>query len=165
VDPDNDKDGILDGADTCRDQAEDLDGFEDQDGCPEAGGGKVKLSCSKIELGESVYFDTGKDTIQARSFELLDQLTNVLTTAKHILKLRVAGHTDDRGNDKKNLDLSTRRAASVVRYLAAHNIDPARLSSEGHGETEPIASNKTAEGRAQNRRVEFQIVEQSGECN
>jgi outer membrane protein OmpA-like peptidoglycan-associated protein len=164
VDKDNDRDGILDESDSCRDQPEDIDGFEDQDGCPEAGGGKVKLGCDKIEIGESVYFDTGKDTIQARSFELLDQVANVLAGATHVRKVLIAGHTDDRGNDKKNLELSRRRAASVVRYLSAHEIDPARLSSEGFGETLPIADNKTAEGRAQNRRVEFQIVEQGGEC-
>jgi outer membrane protein OmpA-like peptidoglycan-associated protein len=164
VDPDNDRDGILDEADSCRDKAEDIDGFEDQDGCPEEGGGKVKLGCGKIEIGDSVYFDTGKDTIQSRSFELLDQVSAVLASAKHITKVRVAGHTDDKGNDKKNLELSKRRAASVVRYLTSHNIEADRLSSDGYGEAEPIASNKTAEGRAQNRRVEFQIVEQSGEC-
>jgi outer membrane protein OmpA-like peptidoglycan-associated protein len=165
VDPDNDRDGILDQADSCPNKPEDIDGFEDQDGCPEEGGGKVKLGCAKIEIGESVYFDSGKDTIQSRSFELLDQVAAVLAGAKHILKVRVAGHTDDRGNDKKNLDLSKRRAASVLRYLSAHGIDGERLSSDGYGESEPIASNKTADGRAQNRRVEFQIIEQSGECH
>ncbi len=163
-DADNDKDGILDQVDACRDRAEDVDGFEDEDGCPEPGGGKVKLSCDRIEIGESVYFDTGKDTIQSRSFELLDQVARLLATAKHVLKLRVAGHTDDRGNDKKNLDLSQRRAASVLRHLIAHGVEAARLESEGYGESQPIADNKSADGRAQNRRVEFQILEQSGEC-
>jgi large repetitive protein len=164
VDPDNDRDGILDQADSCPDQPEDLDGFADQDGCPEEGGGKVKLSCDKIEIRESVYFDTGKDTIQARSFELLDQVVSVLTSAKYITQLRIAGHTDDRGNDQKNLALSKRRAASVLHYLSSHGIAPERLSSDGYGETQPIADNTSADGRAQNRRVEFQILEQSGEC-
>jgi outer membrane protein OmpA-like peptidoglycan-associated protein len=161
---DNDKDGLADLDDHCPEQAEDVDGFEDQDGCPEPGGGLVKITCTRIEIGEMVYFDTGKDTIQPRSFALLDQVASVLIGAKHILRLRVAGHSDDRGNDKRNLELSMRRAASVERYLVVHGVESGRLSSEGYGETEPIASNKTAEGRAKNRRVEFQILEQATDC-
>jgi uncharacterized protein (TIGR03382 family) len=164
VDPDNDKDGLLDANDRCPNEPEDVDGFEDEDGCPEPGGGLVKITCAKIEIGEAVYFDVGKDSIQSRSFDLLDQVASVLNSAKQILRVRVAGHTDDRGNDKKNLELSRRRASSVLRYLTSHGVDAARLGSEGYGESEPITSNKTADGRAQNRRVEFQILEQSSEC-
>jgi outer membrane protein OmpA-like peptidoglycan-associated protein len=164
VDPDNDKDGILDRDDECVMEPEDLDGFEDENGCPEAGGGKVKVTCEKIDLGESVYFDTNKDVIQSRSFELLDQVVSVLNSAKHIKRVRVEGHTDSQGSDKKNLELSKRRAASVMRYLTEHGVDQARLESEGFGETKPIDDNKTKDGRANNRRVELVIVEQDSSC-
>jgi outer membrane protein OmpA-like peptidoglycan-associated protein len=102
--------------------------------------------------------------IQARSFELLDQVARLLASAKHVLKVRIAGHTDDRGNDKNNLELSKRRAASVLRHLVAHGVEPGRLESEGYGESQPIADNNSVEGRTQNRRVEFQVLEQSREC-
>jgi outer membrane protein OmpA-like peptidoglycan-associated protein len=163
-DPDNDRDHLLDAVDRCPDQAEDYDAFEDEDGCPEEASGKVKLTCAKIEISEAVYFDTGSDRIQARSFELLDQVAAVLKQAKHVLKVRIEGHTDSRGNDAKNLDLSKRRAASVLRYLEQAGIEPERLESEGYGETQPIADDQTKEGRAQNRRVEFKVVGQSSQC-
>jgi outer membrane protein OmpA-like peptidoglycan-associated protein len=170
-DPDNDldglddNDGLLDRDDQCPSEPEDLDGFEDQDGCPEEGSGKVKVTCEKIDLQDKVFFDTGSDRIQARSFELLDQVAEVLHAAKHIQKMRIEGHTDDRGNDEKNLDLSKRRAASVVRYLVDKGIDESRLDSEGYGESKPLTTNKTSAGRADNRRVEFIIVEQDSSCS
>jgi large repetitive protein len=163
-DPDNDRDGLSDLDDKCPNEAEDLDGFEDQDGCPEEGSGLVKVTCEKIEISESVYFDTGSDRIQERSFKLLDQVTSVLQMAKHIERIRIEGYTDSRGADTYNLDLSKRRAASVMRYLLEHGVAAERLESEGYGETRPIADNKTAAGRAMNRRVEFNIVKQSTEC-
>jgi outer membrane protein OmpA-like peptidoglycan-associated protein len=161
-DPDNDKDRILDTADRCPDQPEDFDGFEDDDGCPEEGEGLVKLTCEKIEIKDSVYFDTGKDHIQERSFTLLNQVAAVLQQASQIKRLRVEGHTDDRGKAAYNLDLSQRRAAAVLRYLVERGISEERLVSEGYGKTKPIADNKTAAGRSQNRRVEFVVIESDG---
>ena len=69
--------------------------------------------------------------------------------------MRVEGHTDSRASDAHNLDLSRRRAASVMRYLTEQGVDATRLDSEGFGESRPIADNETEEGRALNRRVEF----------
>lgn len=163
---DFDGDGIPDDEDQCPDQPETVNGQDDTDGCPD---GKappppppplVKLTCEKIEIGDRVYFDTNSDRIQSRSFALLDQVAGALDKAKHVKKIRVEGHTDSQGNDKKNLDLSSRRAASVVRYLSGKGIAEDRLTSEGFGETRPIADNKKKDGRAANRRVEFVIVEQ-----
>jgi outer membrane protein OmpA-like peptidoglycan-associated protein len=161
-DPDNDKDHILDVNDACPTDPEDFDGFEDDDGCPEEGSGLVKLTCEKIEIKDSVYFDTGSDHIQERSFTLLNQVAAVLQSATQIKRLRVEGHTDDRGKNAYNLELSKRRAASVMRYLLERGIADDRLTSEGYGETRPIADNKTAAGRSQNRRVEFVVVESEG---
>jgi outer membrane protein OmpA-like peptidoglycan-associated protein len=173
-DLDNDGDGLPDTADgevdatgfgACRDQAEDFDGFEDDDGCPEEGEGLVALTCDAIEIAASVYFDTASDVIQTRSYELLDQVATVLNSATYIQLVRVEGHTDDRGDDDYNLDLSQRRAASVLRYLSENGgVDASRLESEGFGETQPIDDNDTRSGRAANRRVEFVIVQQDSRC-
>ncbi len=69
----------------------------------------------------------------------------------------VDGHTDDRGGDKPNKSLSERRALSVVRWLVEHGVDARRLEARGFGQRRPIGDNKTEEGRAKNRRVEFLI--------
>ena len=164
-DPDNDRDGLLDGKDKCPNEAEDFDGFEDRDGCPEEGSGLVKLTCDRIEIKEAVYFDTNADTIQKRSFALLDQVSELLDQAEHVKRVRIEGHTDNRGKPQYNLELSKRRAASVLRYLSEHGVESARLESEGVGMDKPIADNNTEQGRATNRRVEFIVVEQSSQCS
>ncbi|MEQ8576933.1 MAG: OmpA family protein, partial [Fulvivirga sp.] len=69
-----------------------------------------------------------------------------------------SGHTDDQGNDDTNLILSHKRAQATKKYLIDHGIEDARLDAIGYGETKPVADNATVEGRAQNRRVEFDIV-------
>jgi outer membrane protein OmpA-like peptidoglycan-associated protein len=74
--------------------------------------------------------------------------------------MRIEGHTDNRGAAAMNLDLSKRRAASVLTYLTQHGTEQARLESEGYGLTRPIESNDTEEGRLSNRRVEFKILEE-----
>jgi outer membrane protein OmpA-like peptidoglycan-associated protein len=163
-DPDNDKDGVLDVNDKCPDAAEDLDGFEDSDGCAEPGSGLVKVTCDTLAIQDKVYFDTNSDRIQSRSFALLDQVAGVLQSATYIKRVRVEGHTDDRGDDKRNLDLSQRRADAVRRYLSGKGVAESRVEAQGFGETKPIASNKTNAGRGQNRRVDFTIVERDAAC-
>ena len=74
------------------------------------------------------------------------------------LKVEIQGHTDDRGLDENNQALSERRAQSVVDYLLKHEIKQNRLNSAGYGESKPVASNSTAEGRRLNRRVTIKIV-------
>lgn len=160
IDFDNDLDGILDGDDTCPMEAEDYDGFEDNDGCPEEGEGLVQLTCDAIVISDKVYFETGSDVIEDRSFELLDQVASVLNSVSYITLVEIAGHTDDRGGDDDNLELSDRRAASVMTYLTNSGVSADRLNSVGYGETNPIADNGSSSGRAENRRVEFNIVEQ-----
>jgi outer membrane protein OmpA-like peptidoglycan-associated protein len=164
TDLDNDVDGVLDADDACMNEPEDYDGFEDEDGCPEEGEGVVRLSCDTIDLGDSVYFDTNSDVIQERSFELLNQVAAIMDTATYLRRIRVEGHTDSRGSDEYNLDLSDRRAASVVVYLIEAGIDAERLESQGLGEVRPIATNDTSDGRQDNRRVEFHVVERDGRC-
>ncbi|MFT4627435.1 MAG: OOP family OmpA-OmpF porin, partial [Myxococcota bacterium] len=76
--------------------------------------------------------------------------------------VEVAGHTDSQGSDSYNQGLSQDRAASVRRYLMDKSVSADRLLSRGYGETQPIATNKTAAGREQNRRVEFNLIDNDG---
>ncbi len=157
---DNDGDGLTDSFDKCPSEAETINGVEDADGCPDQGAQLVKLTSTKIEIKETVQFETGSDVIRPESFGLLDQVAAVLKNHSTIKKLRIEGHTDDRGAEDFNLSLSEKRAMSVRRYLVDKggvNVD--RLDAVGYGEGRPLGSNKSDRGRALNRRVEFNIVQ------
>lgn len=106
---------------------------------------------------DHVYFDTGKSTLKAESFEELDKLVHYLSN-KHHLKVEIAGHTDDVGDDDSNMKLSQDRADAVVAYLVEHGISEDRLTSVGYGETKPVADNGTDAGRAKNRRTEARFI-------
>ncbi|WP_147445693.1 Ig-like domain-containing protein [Corallococcus aberystwythensis] len=157
-DPDNDKDGIPDTADKCPLEPETINGVEDEDGCPDKGKVKVLVEGERILILEKVYFATNKDVILPRSFPILKQVAAVLRANPQVELLRVEGHTDSQGNDAANLDLSKRRAASVKTFLMNEGIAGERLESEGFGESKPVDTNKTAAGRENNRRVEFNIT-------
>ncbi len=163
-DPDNDKDGFLDKDDQCPNEPETINGNKDDDGCPDKGKTKVILKKEKIEILEKVYFDTAKATIKPRSFNLLGQVASILKAYGDITKVRIEGHTDSRGGDAYNKQLSDDRAKSVRQYLIDKGIAPDRLEAVGYGEERPIASNQTGQGREQNRRVEFRIVEFKGKA-
>ena len=120
------------------------------------------MTKTKIEILEKVFFATGKAEIKKRSYNLLNQIASVLKTNPQITKIRIDGHTDSRGRDAFNQKLSQDRANSVRDYLEAQGIDVARMQAVGFGETRPIADNKKASGREQNRRVEFNILEVDG---
>jgi len=183
-DDDNDGDGITDKLDQCPSEPEDRDGFEDADGCPdpdndkdgvpdiadkcpnEPGAGPdgcvkkynlVVVTENKIELKQTVFFDTNRATIKRVSFALLDEVAEALVDNPAI-KVEVQGHTDSQGRDQANLKLSQKRAESVRTYLIKKNITSDRMVARGYGETVPIADNRTREGRSQNRRVEFVIT-------
>lgn len=157
---DTDKDGIADPDDKCPSEAEIINGVDDGDGCPDQGKMLVTITKDKIEIAETVFFDSGKATIQKRSFALLDQLALVMRAHPEVKKIVIEGHTDDQGVDARNLELSRKRAASVVSYLEGKSIGAERLSSDGFGESKPIESNKTKLGREKNRRVEIRILQQ-----
>lgn len=101
-----------------------------------------------------IYFDTDKDTIKPESKPTLDEITKLMRDNKE-LRLGVVGHTDSTGSEPHNLDLSNRRAASVIRALTQAGIDASLFTSRGAGASEPVTSNDTNEGRAKNRRVEL----------
>ena len=236
--PDNDHDGVLDPADACPVVAEDKDGWEDLDGCidpvtdvtvrvvdgagkliegstatlgefvnhgPEGTTGlgagsysltgeapmyirgvtsvlvvdgppqtftvtlapepapkptakvRVVVTLEKIEFWDSIYFDTGKTTIRSQSFSLLDEVGKTLQAHPEVTLVRVEGHTDTRGDAKKNLKLSQGRAEAVVKYLTKAGVVAGRMRAEGLGETRPIDPAENATAWDKNRRVEFII--------
>lgn len=101
-----------------------------------------------------ILFDTDKATLKPESSEQLQDVVTLLRD-NPALKLEVQGHTDDQGSDSYNMDLSQRRAETVVSYLGLFGIESARLTPKGYGESSPVAPNTTDEGRAKNRRVEL----------
>jgi OOP family OmpA-OmpF porin len=154
-DLDVDKDNIPTPADKCPDQPETVNGYEDTDGCPDEVPEAVKKFTGVIK---GIQFDTGKATVRAVSFPLLNDAAKVLKDYPN-LRLKITGHTDSTGNAEKNMALSLARADAVKQYLVDQGIDTARLETRGAGQDEPVADNKTPAGRAENRRIEFQIVQ------
>ena len=120
---------------------------------------KVELKADRIDIKGKVYFDTAKATIKSDSFDLLNEVAQVLKDHPEILKLRIEGHTDSRGSASYNLQLSTDRAASVRQYLIDQGVGGDRLVSEGFGETQPIDPRENATAWEQNRRVVFFVEE------
>ncbi len=118
---------------------------------------RVAVTRDKIEILEKVYFDTAKDTIKAESYALLDEIAGILLEREDILRVRVEGHTDERGGASGNQTLSERRAASVRAYLIDKGVAPERLVSQGFGESRPVDPAHTAAAWDKNRRVEFMI--------
>jgi len=107
------------------------------------------------EAIRNLQFEFGKSTIKASSYPSLDRVAQILINKNFSLKL--AGHTDDVGSNDANMKLSKDRAEAVKDYLVSKGANPSRIEATGYGETQPIASNKTAAGRAKNRRVEFTL--------
>jgi outer membrane protein OmpA-like peptidoglycan-associated protein len=161
--PDNDEDGVPDGVDDCPMEPEDRDGFQDDDGCPEPGprAATVTVTDTRILISERIYFDFDQDTIRPVSLPLLDQVAEVMREIPAGRRVRVEGYSDDQGNARYNVDLSYRRARSVVEYLVTKGVPRERLEYAGYGARNPVAPNDTADGRALNRRVEFTILDEA----
>lgn len=179
--PDRDGDGVYDNEDECPDVAgpaenngcpwpdTDGDGVPDKDDeCPDVVGTAANNGCPEVSTEvleeinvqvRSVLFDYNKATIRQDSNETLD---NVATIMKEYSNTRflVEGHTDSKGSNSYNMELSEKRAASVREYLTSQGIPSARIESKGFGETKPVASNGSAAGRQKNRRVEISIIEE-----
>jgi OOP family OmpA-OmpF porin len=148
-DPDNDKDGIPDGSDNCPNQPETVNNFKDNDGCPDEQPQEIKQTLTL----SGVNFKTASAELLEESFYVLEKVFNSLEAFPNV-KVEIAGHTDDQGGDSYNLALSNDRAKSVMNYLVMRGIGADRIRAQGYGKNKPVASNKTAEGRAKNRRVE-----------
>ena len=120
---------------------------------------RVKVTLERIEIAERVYFDTNEATIQPESYDLLNEVAATLADRTDIVRVRVEGHTDSRGEEDFNLDLSRRRAHAVRNYLLATGLLPERLVYEGYGESMPLEQGETEAAWQRNRRVEFHIEE------
>ncbi len=177
--PDTDQDGTLDKDDDCpntpgpRENAgcpytdSDNDGLRDKDDkCPNTPGPIENDGCPEIEeevqeilrtAFENLEFETGKDIIKEESIPSLTELAEVLVKRPE-WKLQISGHTDNVGNDQANLVLSKKRAEAVKNFMISKTIESERLYVLFFGETMPIASNETKEGRQKNRRVEMKII-------
>ncbi len=114
----------------------------------------------KLQIPSDVSFDTGRSDIKSNLRPILDQFASGLSSQPNT-EVRIIGHTDNVGSDAVNDPLSLQRAQSTRDYLAARGVSPSRVSIEGRGEREPIATNATADGRAQNRRVEIFLAERA----
>jgi outer membrane protein OmpA-like peptidoglycan-associated protein len=109
-----------------------------------------------LNMPSDITFNIDQDAIKPQFFDVLNSVALVLQRYRQTL-VDVYGHTDSTGSDRHNMDLSQRRALAVAKYLSAQGVDERRLAVTGFGSSRPIASNATAEGRAQNRRVEIQL--------
>jgi outer membrane protein OmpA-like peptidoglycan-associated protein len=115
-----------------------------------------------VEVGatvilENIFFETAKATLKQESFTQLEQVLKFMQSNPTI-RMEISGHTDNTGSLKVNTKLSQSRAESVVEWLVERGIDASRLDAMGYAFNKPVASNDTAEGRSQNRRVEFKIL-------
>jgi len=158
-DLDNDKDRIPDKDDKCPNEPETYNGFEDEDGCPDRG--RVVVTDTSIEILDVIYFEYNKDIIKPASYPILDAVAATMQGNPSIQLIEIQGHTDERGDDAYNLDLSDRRAKSVLKYLADKGVDAKRLTSQGYGETQPLDRRHNEAAWAKNRRVAFLIIKRA----
>lgn len=174
--PDRDSDGITDRDDDCPDQRgvmalkgcpdRDGDGVADKDDrCPDKAGPISNKGCPEIKTEDKaklesavrlVQFATGKATLLQKSYAILDDVAMLMNKYPEY-HLTISGHTDATGDDKMNQSLSERRAKACYDYLVKKGVAASRVTHAGYGETKPVADNKTAAGREQNRRVEFEL--------
>ena len=176
--PDTDKDGINDEEDKCpnvpgvaRYQGcpipdTDKDGVNDEeDKCPNEAGPASNFGCPVIDVvvvekvnkaAKNIFFATGSAKLLAKSYSSLKEVAQILKDNPSY-KINVDGYTDITGSADKNQVLSENRANSVKVYLTSNGVDESRITATGHGINDPIADNKTAAGRAKNRRVEMKL--------
>ena len=147
--PDADEDGIAD----AKDQCPLIPGIQEEGGCPRNYKQSIEVM-TKARKG--LFFNTGSAVIKEESYPVLDAVVKVLKN-NPAYKLNIDGHTDNTGDSKVNLDLSQKRAEAAKAYIVSKGIAEDRLAAKGYGDTKPAADNKTEEGKAKNRRVEFNI--------
>ncbi|MCK4237410.1 MAG: OmpA family protein, partial [Candidatus Krumholzibacteria bacterium] len=147
-DLDNDLDGILDVDDQCPNEPETFNGYMDEDGCPD------ERPIEERFILRGVNFESGSAALTPDSYAILDQVVRSLMAYPEV-RIEIRGYTDSVGGYEYNLKLSERRADAVKQYVINSGISADRITAKGYGEDDPISSNKTASGRAENRRIEF----------
>jgi type IX secretion system PorP/SprF family membrane protein len=172
--PDTDKDGLPDNEDECSSEAgqkelkgcpdRDEDGTSDkEDDCPDIPGLPAQRGCPVSFTQEKlahITFTTGQATLEETSYNYLDDVIAILKQYENT-KVIIEGHTDNEGEDDFNLELSKRRSETILNYFIEKGLDPERLSIEGYGETRPVDTNDTSEGRSKNRRVEIHFLKEN----
>jgi len=166
IDVDNDQDGILDTDDQCVDQAETFNTFEDTDGCPDVKPVAVVEPVAVVAAAitrdpivlRGVSFHSGSANLTADSYDILDEVLKSLLDWPEV-KVEISGHTDSVGGESGNRRLSHNRAKAVLEYFEMQGVDATRMRAIGKGESDPVASNATADGRALNRRVEMRKID------
>jgi outer membrane protein OmpA-like peptidoglycan-associated protein len=159
-DPDSDHDGYIDRVDKCPLEPETWNGVDDDDGCPDRGPLIASLTVEGIALHQPINFLESSSVLESRSAKVLEVVAKMLNLHQELTRVRIEGHTDNRGSAVTNLDLSLARAIAVRRWLVEHgNVDGGRLLAQGFGGDRPIADNRDQAGRMRNRRIEIKIVE------
>ncbi len=146
--PDRDGDGFPDDVDRCPDQYSKTNG-----GCPEVA---VEVIDRVSKAAKAIFFEPNKATLKKVSYKPLNDVVEVLK-ADPSLYADIEGHTDNSGNDDINIPLSRERAEAVRNYFVSQGVDAGRLTAEGFGSTQPIATNETAVGKAANRRTVIKL--------
>ena len=144
-DIDTDMDGVVDRLDECADSPKEFS--VDEKGC----------SIIELDFG-GVNFEPKSFDLTQESKRLLDEVVVMINVSPELQKIEVQAHTDYKGSGEANLKLSEQRALSVKNYLVSQGVSEKRLIAKGYGESQPIADNKTEEGRAKNRRVELKVI-------
>ncbi|NJK90095.1 MAG: OmpA family protein [Myxococcales bacterium] len=157
---DGDRDGVPDHLDECPNEKETINGVDDEDGCPDEGEPLVEVTSEKVTIDSTIQFAFDSADIDPSSHSLLDQVALTIKANPQLERIRVEGHTDERGPNAYNLRLSQARADSVMRYLVAQGVSQRRLESVGYGEERPLVEVTGEDAWALNRRVEFTIVDQ-----
>ncbi|MGC3943593.1 MAG: OmpA family protein [Chryseolinea sp.] len=178
--PDTDGDGVQDNEDKCPDTPKgmrvnatgcpmdsDNDGVPDtQDRCPTSKGDPANNGCPVVKeevkkrlnfAMRGIQFETAKATLKPSSYPMLDEIVSIMAEYTDY-NLRMGGHTDSNGSNATNLKLSQARVDAVKVYLTRKGVDGSRIEATGYGEEQPVATNKTSAGRAQNRRVTLELV-------
>jgi outer membrane protein OmpA-like peptidoglycan-associated protein len=118
---------------------------------------EIMIEQPKIFTLKNVLFDTGKSSLKSSSFKELDELVYLLKNKPNI-NIEIAGHTDNIGNSVDNMNLSLKRAESVLLYLIKKGVNKDRLKAQGYGDTQPVASNDNQSDRKLNRRTEIRML-------
>lgn len=152
---DRDQDTLIDAEDACPDEPGAPSLESGKNGCP----GLVEVKGDRLLIRKPIVFATSTDTVLEESFPVLQALADALVASPWIKRVSFEGHTDNQGPVAANKTLSLRRARSVMRWLQEHGVEPARMEATGYGQTRPVASNDTEQGRAANRRVDIIIID------
>ena len=161
-DLDDDNDDLPDSEDRCPRAPETVNGYEEEDGCPDALPGsreRIEWNGNEIRLRQRVYFAVGRWQVPPLFNPILTELGDFLVAHPEIRRLRVEGHSDDRGTRREGFSLSLRRAQSVVAFLVERGVSAGRLEPVGFGDTAPLDRAHDEVTRARNRRIEFIIAE------